>query len=114
MKSRGITSSVRLTLLALGSTLVALSVQAAKSVSVVQQGLVFAQKSAALSQGDTMIYQNHDDVIHNIHIFKGDEDRKDLGLQKPGVPLSYRFDESGTFTIRCNIHPSMKMTVTVK
>jgi len=35
-------------------------------------------------------------------------------LQKPGVPLSYTFDKVGDYKVRCNIHPSIKMPVTVK
>jgi plastocyanin len=35
-------------------------------------------------------------------------------VQKPGATLSYTFDKAGTFMIRCNIHPSMRMTVTAK
>jgi plastocyanin len=30
------------------------------------------------------------------------------------VPLSYVFDKSGAYRVRCNIHPSVKMAVTVK
>jgi len=37
---------------------------------------------------------NDDDVIHDIHIFRPGEE-KDLGLQKPGVPLNYTFDKVG-------------------
>jgi plastocyanin len=91
------------------------SVQAASTIVVDQRGLVFNMKSAELQRGDRMIYQNSDDVTHNIHVFKdSDDDLADLGLQKPGVKLSYKFDQAGRFTVRCNIHPSMKMVVTVK
>ena len=38
----------------------------------------------------------------------------DLGLQKPGATLTYRFDKPGAYRVRCNIHPSVKMAVTVK
>jgi len=62
-----------------------------------------------------MIFTNEDDVIHNIHIFgPGDGDSKDLGLQKPSVALNYKFDNAGAYRVRCNLHPSMKMAVTVK
>jgi plastocyanin len=37
----------------------------------------------------------------------------DLGLQKPSKLLSYKFDKAGSYRVRCNIHPSVKMSVTV-
>jgi plastocyanin len=93
----------------------AASVQAASTIAVDQRGLVFNMTSATLQRGDRMIYTNSDDVTHNIHIFTDDDDDlADLGLQKPGVKLSYKFDKAGRFIVRCNIHPSMKMVVSVK
>jgi plastocyanin len=90
-------------------------VLAAKTVTVVQRGLVLDVKSLTLAKGDRIVFENQDDVIHNIHIFGPGEDQDvDLGLQKPGVPLNYRFDETGLFKVRCNIHPSVKMSVVVK
>ena len=66
--------------------------------------------------GDRLIFTNDDDVIHNIHIFGpgGEDDSEDLGLQKPGKSLSYKFDKIGAYRVRCNIHPSVKMSVQVK
>ena len=62
-----------------------------------------------------MVFTNEDDVIHNIHVFGPDnEESKDLGLQRPSVALTYKFDKAGAYRVRCNIHPSMKMAVTVK
>jgi plastocyanin len=86
----------------------------AATVTVVQRGQVFDRASAAVAHGDRMVFTNEDDVIHNIHVFGPGDDQKDLGVQKPGATLSYTFDKAGTFTIRCNIHPSMRMTVTAK
>ena len=68
-----------------------------------------------VSKGDRVNFDNQDDVIHNIHVFgPGPDEEEDLGLQKPGAPLSYKFDKNGLFLVRCNIHPSIKMSVTVK
>jgi plastocyanin len=89
--------------------------QAAGGLTVGQHGMVFTQGSASLARGDRIVFANEDDVIHNIHIFlPGNDDSTDLGLQKPGVSLTYRFDKAGAYRVRCNIHPSMKMAVTVK
>jgi plastocyanin len=91
------------------------AVQAASTITVGQHGLVFTQTSASLARGDRIVFTNEDDVIHNIHIFgPGNDDSTDLGLQKPGATLTYRFDKAGSFMVRCSIHPSVKMAVTVK
>jgi plastocyanin len=93
----------------------AASVRAASTIQIDQRGLVFNVSSKALHRGDRLVFTNSDDVIHNIHIFTGDDDDlADLGLQKPGVKLTQKFDAAGRFIVRCNIHPSMKMVVTVK
>ena len=79
-----------------------------------QSGQQFSQKSASLKSGDAITFANKDDVSHNITVVNEDDDTADLGLQKPGDNLSYTFDKAGRFKVRCSIHPSMKMTVTVK
>jgi plastocyanin len=91
------------------------AVQAASTITVGQHGMVFTQSSASLAKGDRIIFTNEDDVIHNIHIFgPGNDDSTDLGLQKPGATLTYKFDKAGAYMVRCSIHPSVKMAVTVK
>ena len=93
---------------------VVVAVHAASTITVAQHGLALSQKSASIARGDRIVFNNDDDVIHNIHIFGPGEDSTDLGLQKPGVPLSFKFDKAGSYRVRCNIHPSIKMAVTVK
>jgi plastocyanin len=89
-------------------------VQAAGTLTVVQRALVFDKASVSLAKGERITFTNEDEVIHNIHIFGPGDDQKDLGLQKPGATLSYTFDKAGSYMVRCNIHPSVKMAVTVK
>ena len=87
--------------------------QAATTVTVSQHGMTLSKTSATISRGDKIVFTNEDDIIHNIHIFGPGDFDKDLGLQKPGATLSYVFDKAGSARVRCNIHPSVKMTVTV-
>jgi plastocyanin len=89
-------------------------VRAAATITVSQHGLNFTRSSVALAKGDRIVWTNEDDVIHNIHIFGPGDDQKDLGLQKPGATLSYTFAQAGSYSVRCNIHPSVKMAVTAK
>jgi plastocyanin len=94
---------------------VIVAVPAATTITVGQHGMLFTQSSASLAKGDRIIFTNEDDVIHNIHIFlPGNDDSTDLGLQKPGTTLTYKFDKAGAYRVRCNIHPSVKMVVAVK
>jgi cytochrome c peroxidase len=91
------------------------AVQAANTITVGQKGLQLTQSSASLTHGDRIVFTNEDDVIHNIHIFgPGPDDSTDLGLQRPGTTLTYKFDKAGAYRVRCNIHPSVRMAVTVK
>ena len=92
---------------------VAAGVRAA-TTAIEQSGQQFSQKSAVLSTGDSIVFANHDDVTNNINVINDDDDAVDLGLQKPGESLTYKFDKAGRFKVRCSIHPSMKMTVNVK
>ena len=89
------------------------SVRAA-SLTIDQSGQQFSDKSVALKPGDSLTFANKDDVSHNITVVNDDDDTADLGLQKPGETLNYKFDKAGRFKVRCSIHPSMKMTVSVK
>src|ERR1700676_1009488 len=83
------------------------AVQAATTITVGQRGLLLTRSSASLAKGDRIIFSNEDDVIHNIHIFgPGDDDSTDLGLQKPGATLSYKFDKAGSYMAPCSIPPA--------
>jgi plastocyanin len=78
------------------------AVPAATTITIIQRGLALDRASVSLTKGDRLSFSNDDDVIHNIHIFgPGAEDSADLGLQ------------NGAYRVRCNIHPSVKMAVTV-
>src|SRR5258708_25614723 len=91
------------------------AVPAATTITVIQRGLALNMASVSLTRGDRLNFTNDDDVIHNIHIFgPGEEENTDLGLQKPGNLLSYKFDTAGSYRVRCHVHPSAKMSVQVK
>lgn len=90
------------------------AVQAAATITIVQRGLRLDRSSIQIATGDRLVFTNDDDVIHNIHIFGPSDLEKDLGLQKPRATLEYVFAKPGDYRVRCNIHPSVKMSVTVK
>ena len=104
-----------LTVIAATAALLAVAATVHASTTTIEQsGQQFSEKTATLSVGDSITYANHDDVTHNINVINDDDDATDLGLQKPGETLTYKFDKAGRFKVRCSIHPSMKMTVNVK
>ncbi len=79
-----------------------------------QVGQKFSQTTLTVSAGDTVHFVNHDDVTHNVNVIDADDNAIDKGLQKPGDTIDQLFDKAGKFTIRCSIHPKMKMTVVAK
>jgi plastocyanin len=86
----------------------------AASMTIEQSGQLFSEKSVTLKSGDSLTFANHDDVTHNINVINDNDEATDLGLQKPGQSLTYKFDKLGRFKIRCSIHPSMKMVASVQ
>jgi plastocyanin len=82
--------------------------------TIEQSGQQFSEKAVTIKPQDSLTFANHDDVTHNINVIDDDDNAVDLGLQKPGENLTHMFDKAGKFKVRCSIHPSMKMTVTVK
>jgi plastocyanin len=78
-----------------------------------QMNQKFSQESIALKIGDTLQFDNHDDVSHNINVINSDGDADDQGVQKPGENITVKFDKAGKFEVRCAIHPRMKMSVQV-
>jgi plastocyanin len=99
----------------LAAALVAIGAGArASPITIDQSGQQFSERSVTLKLGEALNFANKDDVSHNITVVNDDDDSADLGLQKPGETLSYKFDKAGRFKVRCSIHPSMKMVVTVK
>ena len=106
MKSMNVLAFAALTGAALGS---ATAIAAAGHV-VSQKGKAFSMSTLSISIGDTVTFRNDDKVKHNILI-------KDIdfnsGIQEQGVSSDATFKSAGKFTVRCGIHPKMKMTVTV-
>jgi plastocyanin len=79
-----------------------------------QHNLHFSESKVAVKVGDRLTFTNDDDVIHNIGVRGGaDDETEDLGLQKPRIAVSHRFNEPGAFVVVCSIHPRMRLKVSV-
>lgn len=71
----------------------------------------FSPSTITVNKGDTVTWTNNDSMIHRI---AADDGSFDLGDQSNGMSVKHTFNEVGTFTYHCTIHPSMKGTVVVK
>ncbi|HEY6257866.1 MAG TPA: plastocyanin/azurin family copper-binding protein [Xanthobacteraceae bacterium] len=80
--------------------------------TVTQKGKAFSQTAMTIKKGDTLVFQNDDDVVHNVmSSVPGSE--FNLGAQQPGSKVSQAFSKSGEISVICAIHPRMKLTLTV-
>lgn len=86
---------------------------AAQTHRISQKGRAFAVRSIAIARGDTLQFTNDDEFLHQIYI-KSNTMNFDSDEQAPGETISVRFPDSGTFDVRCHIHPTMLLVVTVK
>jgi plastocyanin len=77
---------------------------------VEQKGRTFRPAEIIINRGDTVTFTNADSYIHQVYVtgvFDSEE-------KAPGENLNETFPNSGTFQVRCHIHPTMKMTVKVR
>jgi plastocyanin len=78
--------------------------------TIVQQGRAFRPAEVTINHGESLTFTNNDEFIHQIFVaglFDSDE-------RSPGQNLTESFPQTGTFEVRCHIHPKMKLIVHVK
>jgi plastocyanin len=83
---------------------------AAADAVVTQKSRAFRPTDVTINRGERVTFTNNDSYIHQIYIdglFDSDE-------KAPGENLNETFPRSGTFLVRCHIHPTMRMTVHVR
>lgn len=89
------------------------SVALAAERTISQKGKVFSESALEIKKGDTLVFLNDDNVVHNVlsttpgNVFN-------LGSIGPGHSTPVTFDKSGELQILCAIHPSMKMSLKVR
>ena len=92
----------------LALALMPLAAHAADHV-VVQKNRHFTPPEILIKAGDSLTFTNDDEFIHQMYsdgLFDSDE-------RVPGQTLTQAFPRSGTFEVRCHIHPKMKLAVHV-
>ena len=111
--SLGRLSWSRLLLLGIGLLALGEIAIAAQSYRVSQKGRAFNLKEITIGLGDTVLFGNDDDFIHQIYV-KSDTFNIDTAESYPGNTLPVMFTKRGTFEVHCHIHPKMGLVVTVK
>src|ERR1051325_4588971 len=78
--------------------------------TITQKGRVFRPGEVTIGRGETLTFTNEDSFIHQIYV----DGLFDSEEKAPGEVLNETFSSTGTFQVRCHIHPTMRMTVRVK
>ena len=98
--------------LVLTAALAAAAMAAKKGFIVRQEDKAFSAEKIHIRPGEKVIFQNLDDITHNIFsASKGNE--FNINVQKPGGSTGVTFWNEGEVDVRCAIHPKMKMTIIV-
>lgn len=87
--------------------------QAEQTHAIDQRGRAFHPGEITISAGDMLVINNRDDFIHQIYV-KSNAMSFDSDEQQPGTNVSVSFPVSGTFEVRCHIHPKMSLVVKVR
>jgi plastocyanin len=81
--------------------------------TIVQKGRRFNPGEVTIGRGESLTFTNDDEFIHQIYVespdFSFDSDEKN-----PGELITETFTQSGTFQVRCHIHPKMRLMVHVR
>ncbi len=83
------------------------------TLTVIQQKKAFQPGEISLAQGDLLLFKNQDASAHNV-VSRTPGFDFDLGLQEAGEDRTVAFGKTGLFEVGCNLHPRMKLLVTVK
>jgi cytochrome c peroxidase len=85
---------------------------AADTVTVSQHGRRFTPDTLRVTPGTPVKIENDDRVSHHVYVDQPDM-KFDSGEQSVGNAVTLQFDRTGTFAVRCAIHPTMRLDVTV-
>lgn len=80
---------------------------------VSQKNKTFSQGSITIKKGEAITFVNDDGVTHNVYSTSSGN-AFNLKTMAPGSSANATFGTSGTAEVRCAIHPTMRLTVTVK
>lgn len=93
------------------------NVMANKTHVIKQKNKKFDQQEITVNIGDTIIFKNEEiNITHNVYSnTPGNE--FEIRVQRPGkstpIPLSKKKHQVGELTVKCAIHPKMKLKVKI-
>ncbi len=88
------------------------SPQTASSGSTVAiENFVFSPDSLVVKKGTAVTWTNKDSAAHKIVSDSGDAVAFSSNTLQNSQTYSFTFNQAGTFTYHCGVHPSMKGTV---
>jgi plastocyanin len=85
---------------------------AAEDHVITQRDKSFSQERITLRAGDRIVFKNDDSVSHNV-FSRSPGSEFEVRAQLPGQESPVTFANPGQAEVRCAIHPSMKLRVTV-
>ena len=88
-------------------------VAAADAPTISQFNRQFSPSQIEILRGTSVRFVNDDNVTHHVYIDSPGM-QFDSGEQPVGKTIDVTFDHTGTFTVLCAIHPTMRLKVTVK
>jgi len=86
---------------------------ASDAVTISQHNRKFSPGTVTIARGTTLHIVNDDRVTHHVYV-ESPSMNFDSGEQPVGTSVDLRFDHDGLFAVRCAIHPTMRLNVTVK
>ncbi len=84
----------------------------AASFDISQKGRRFDPDTIEIKAGDTLMIHNDDAFTHHVYV-NSPNFNYDSADQPPGQTLAVTFPEAGDYTVRCEIHPKMRLSVHV-
>ena len=106
-------AAAAIALIALGPTLVrAESPPMSGDVTVTIDNFAFGAGAVTLAPGSTVTWVNQDDAPHTVVADDGKSFRSKV--LDTGDRFSFTFDQAGTWTYFCSVHPHMTGKVVVK
>src|SRR5665213_3166696 len=82
------------------------AVGASDALLIDQKARTFRPGEVTINRGETLTFRNRDEFLHQIYV-KSDQMSFDSAEQSPGQSVQVSFPASGTFEVRCQIHPTM-------
>ena len=103
---------IRRALAAAGLLAPVMIASAAVPVLVLQNHRAFSVRELSLKAGGIVRFSNADEFLHHIYIHSPSFSFNS-GEQPPGRDVEVPFTSTGTFEVRCEVHPKMLLTVSV-